>query len=108
MNDIVQELLFSSTFWWDSKVELNLYNYATKGDQKGATDIDTSTLTSKTDLGSLKTKVDSLDVDKIKTGSADLNKLSNVVDNGVAKKLCVINCVPNSMPLILRYPLLVD
>ena len=65
-------------------------------------------MTSKTDLGSLKTKVDSLDVDKLETGSADLNKLSNVVDNGVAKKLCVINCLPNLMPLILRHPLLVD
>ena len=32
------------------KVELNLYNYATAADMKGTTDIDTSTLPSKTNL----------------------------------------------------------
>ena len=51
-------------------------NYATKANLKGATGIDTSMLALKTDLASLKTKVD-----------ADLSKLSNVVDNDVEKKL---------------------
>ena len=39
-------------------------------------------MTSKIDLASLETKVD---VDKIKTVPADLNKLSYVVDRDVAK-----------------------
>ena len=67
------------------KVELDLPNYAMKGDLKGATGTDTSTLASKSDLASLKRKVDNLDVDKLKTAPANLSKLSNVVDNDVVK-----------------------
>ena len=52
---------------------------------KRATGIDRSTLTSKINLVSLRIKVVNLDVDKSKT--ADLSKLSNVVDNyAVVKK----------------------
>ena len=43
-------------------------------------------LASKADLASLKTKVDNLDVDKLKTVPADLSKLRNVVDNDDDKK----------------------
>ena len=43
------------------KVELGLSQYATK------------------DLASLKTKVDSLNVEKLKTVSDDLSKLNNIV-----------------------------
>ena len=73
-------------FGWNVKFELDLYNYVKNADLKGATDIDTSTLESKTDLTSLITKVDDLYVDKIirryadKTVPIELNKLSNVVD----------------------------
>ena len=49
------------------KVELELSDYATKADLKGAISIGTSTFASKTDLVGLKTKVDNLDVDKLKT-----------------------------------------
>ena len=67
------------------KVELDLSNYATKVDMKRATGIDRSTLASKINLVSLRTKVVNLDVDKSKT--VDLSKLSNVVDNyAVVKK----------------------
>ena len=38
-----------------------------------------------TSLNNLKTKVDDLSVGKLKTVSADLKKLSNVVDNVVVK-----------------------
>ena len=65
------------------KVELDLSTYAKKPDLKGATGIDTTTLPSKTNLASLKTKADNLDADKLKTIPADLRKLSNVVDNVV-------------------------
>ena len=71
-------------------------NYATKANLKGATGIDTSMLALKTDLASLKTKVD-----------ADLSKLSNVVDNDVEKKLCIINRLRKAL-LLIRYPTLVD
>ena len=35
---------------------------------------------------SLKTKVENVDVDKLKTAPADLSKLSNLVDHDVVKK----------------------
>ena len=42
-------------------------------------------LSSKTDLASCKTKVE--DLDKLKTASADLSLLGNVVDSDVVKKI---------------------
>ena len=68
------------------KVELDLSNYATKADLKGATDVDTSSLAAKSDLASLKSKGDKIDVNKLKTVSADKSKLCNVVDNDFVKK----------------------
>ena len=43
-------------------------------------------LASETDLAGLKTKVGNLDVCKLKTVSARLSKLSNVVDDDVVTK----------------------
>ena len=68
------------------KVELDLSNYATKDDVKNITHIDLSNYATKTNLAALKTEVDKTDVDKLKTTSADLAKLSNVVKNDVVKK----------------------
>ena len=51
----------------NTKFELDLSNYANKADLKGAAVIDTFGLASKTDLASLKTKINNLDVDKLKT-----------------------------------------
>ena len=51
-----------------------------------ATEIDTPKLAAKLDLASLKAKVDEIDVEKLKTVSVDLSKLSNVVNNDVVKK----------------------
>ena len=48
------------------EVEFDLPNYAKKANLKGATSNSTSTLPSKTDLSRYKTKVDNLDVDKLK------------------------------------------
>lgn len=42
-------------------------------------------MASKADLDSLKTKVDTLDVDKLKTFLVHLTKLSNLVGNYVVK-----------------------
>ena len=68
------------------KVELNLANYATKDDVKNITHVDVSSFASKTNLATLKTEVDKLDTDKLKTTPIDLPKLSNVIENDVVKK----------------------
>ena len=68
------------------QVELDLTNYATKTDLKNITHVDVSSFASKTNLAALKTKVDKIDVDKLRTTPTDLAKLSNVVKNVVVKK----------------------
>ena len=68
------------------KVELDLPNYATKSDLKNITHVGVSSYASKTNLAALKSEVDKIDVDKLKTTPADLAKLSNVVKNDVVKK----------------------
>ena len=67
-------------------MELDLSSYATKTALKSATHVDVSSFASKTNLASLKTEVDKIDVDKLKTVPVDLAKLSNVVKNDVVKK----------------------
>ena len=68
------------------KVELDLANYATKDDVKNITHVDVSSFASKTNLAALKTEVDKIDADKLKTVPVDLAKFSNVVNNDVVKK----------------------
>ena len=68
------------------KVELDLTNYATKADLKNITHVDVSSFASKTNLAALKTEVDKIDVDKLKTAPVDLAKLTNTVKNDVVKK----------------------
>ena len=68
------------------KVELDLSNYATKDDVKNITHIDVSSFASKTNLAALKTEVDKLVIDKLKTTPTDLAKLTNPVDNELVKK----------------------
>ena len=68
------------------KVELDLSNYATKKDVKDITHVDTSSYALKNNLANLKTEVDKIDTDKLKTVPNDLAKLSNVVKNDVVKK----------------------
>ena len=68
------------------KVELDLSNYATKKDINDITHVDMSGFASKTNLAALKTEVDKINVDKLKTVPVDLAKLSNVVNNDVVKK----------------------
>ena len=69
------------------KVELDLSNYATKKDIKDITHVDTSSYALKTNLAALKTEVDNIDTDKLKTVPNDAAKLSNDVNkNDVVKK----------------------
>ena len=67
-------------------LDLNLANYTTKDDAKNITHVDVSGFASKTNLAALKTEVDKIDIDKLKTTPDDLAKLSNVVKNDVVKK----------------------
>ena len=69
------------------KVELDLSNYATKDDVKNITHVDVSSYATKTNLAALKTEVDKIDIDKLKTVPDDLAKLSNVVKNEVVRKI---------------------
>ena len=66
------------------KVELDLANYATKTDLKNITHVDVSSFASKTNL--LKTEVDKIDADKLKTVPTELAKLTNAIENHVVKK----------------------
>ena len=68
------------------KVELDLTNYARKPDLNNITHVDVSSFASKTNLAALKTEVNKIDADKLKTVPVDLTKLSNVVKNEVVKK----------------------
>ena len=68
------------------KVELNLTNYATKTDLKNITHVDVSSFASKNNLAALKTEVDKIDKDKLKTTPTDLAKLTNAIENDVVKK----------------------
>ena len=68
------------------KVKVDLSNYATKTDLKNVSHVDVSSFALKSNLASLKTEVDKIDVDKLKTVPVDLAKLSNMVKNDFVKK----------------------
>ena len=68
------------------KVELDLTNYAAKTDLNNITHVDTSSFASKTNLAALKTEVDKIDIDKLKTAPTDLAKLTNAAENDLVKK----------------------
>ena len=73
-------------FGGDINVKVDLSNYATKTDIKNIAHIDTSSFALKTNLASLKTEVDKIDIDKLVPVSVDLSKLSDVVKNDVVKR----------------------
>ena len=68
------------------KVELDLANYATKTDLENIAHVDVSSFASETNLATLKTEVDKIDADKLKTTPADLAKLTDAVEHDVVKK----------------------
>ena len=65
--------------------ELDLASYATKVDLKNVTHVDVSSFASKTNLAALKTEVDKIDADKLKTTAVDLSKLTNAVEHDLVK-----------------------
>ena len=78
-------------FGRDIKVKVDLSNYATKVDIKNISHVDTSSFALKTNLASLKTEVDKLDIDKLVPILVALSKLSDVVKNDIVKKMYMIN-----------------
>ena len=73
-------------FGGDINVKVDLFNYATKIDLRNVARVDVSSFALKSNLGSLKTEVDKLDIDKLAPVPNDLAELSNVVKNDVVKK----------------------
>ena len=67
-------------------VKVDLSNYTTKSDMKNISPVDTSSFALNTNLASLKTEVDKLDIDRLVPVPVDLSKLSNVVKNDIVKK----------------------
>ena len=74
------------SFGRNISVKVDLSNYATKTDLRNVTHIDTSSFALKTNLASLKTEADKLDIDNLGPVPVDLSKLSDVVKNDVVKK----------------------
>ena len=74
------------SFGRNINLKVDLANYATKTDLKIVTHVDTSSFSLKTNLASLKTEVDKLDIHKLAPTPVNLSKLSDVVKNDVVKK----------------------
>ena len=74
------------SFGGNINVKVDLSNYATKTDLKNVTHVDTSSFVLKTNLASLKTEVDKLNIDKLAPVPVDLSKLIDVVKNDVVRK----------------------
>ena len=64
-------------FGGDINVKVDLSNYATKTELKSVTGIDTSKLATKSDLVSLKSGVDKLDIDILKSVPINLSNLKS-------------------------------
>ena len=77
-------------FGGDINVKVDMSNYATKADIKNISHIDTSRFALKSNLGSLKTEVDKLHIEKLVPVPVYLSKLSDVVKKDVVKSMCMI------------------
>ena len=86
----------------DISVKVDLSNYASKTDLKNVSHVEVSSFALKSNLASLRTEVDKIDAEKLKTVLLDLAKLSNVVKNDVIKKteydklVAKVNVIDNS------------
>ena len=77
-------------FGGDINVKVDLSNYATKTDIKNISHVDTSSFALKSNLASLKTEVDELDIDRLKNISTDLRNLKSTVDKLDIDKLAPV------------------
>ena len=79
------------SFGENISVKVDLSNYETKTDLKNVTHVDTSSFALKTNLASLKTEVDKLDVDKLVSVPFYLSELSELLKMMLFKKLFMEN-----------------
>ena len=77
-------------FGGDIDVKVDLSNYATKTDIKNISHVDTSSFALKSNLPSLKTEVDKLDIDKLKILPNNLTNLKSKIDKLDIDKLVPI------------------
>ena len=61
------------------KVELDLSNHATKSDLKNATGVDTSKFAKNVDLANLKSNVDKLGIDELRSIPTNLSNLKSKI-----------------------------
>ena len=78
-------------FGGDINVRVDLSNYAAKTDLKNVSHVDVSSFALKSNLATLKTEVDKLDIDKLTPVPNDLAELSNVVKRMLLKRLNITN-----------------
>ena len=87
-------------FGRDINVRVVLSNFATKTDIKNILHVDISTFVLKSNLASLKTEVDKLDIKKLVPVPVDLSTLSRLVKNDVVKKTLYDELVTKEIVLI--------
>ena len=74
------------SFGGNINVKTDLPNYATKIALKNVIHVDASSFAMKTNLASLKTEVDKLDINKLVPVPVYLSKLNDVVKNTIVQK----------------------
>ena len=79
------------SFGGNINIKVDLSNYVAKTDLKNVTHVHTSSFALKTNLASLKTEVNKLDIEKLAPVPVDLSKLSAAVKMMLLKKLFMIN-----------------
>ena len=78
-------------FGGNISVKVDLTNYETKTDIKNILHVDTLSFALKTNLTSLKTEVDELDIDKLVLVPVDLSKLNDLEKMVLLRKLRMTN-----------------
>ena len=73
-------------FGGNINVKVDISNYATKSDIKNILLFNSSSFALRTNLASLKSEGNKLDIDKLVLVGVDLSKLSDAVKNDVVKK----------------------
>ena len=72
-------------FCRDINVKVDLCNFATNTDLKNVSHVDVSSLALKSNLASLKTEANKLDIDKLTPVLNDLTELNSMAKNDVVK-----------------------
>ena len=81
-----KDMIGYEPFRGDINVKVDLSNYATKTNLKNVSHADVSSFALNSNLASLKSEVDKLDIGKLQTVPVGLAKLSNKVANDVITK----------------------